>query len=231
MESSSSERRDEWEESRFGGTRDRPGRGGRQAARPMTPPHRPPLPSTSPRRIPRLSQPSAAGDLRRLPLSPKSDRRTAHSRSVSGDERGQHPSRSSPSSSDHGRSGQGRRSRSREPTPPQLMNFNIDDFTVVSHTTDSFTFTSAHPFFQGWGRVVGAHRTDRVRKTPCPHNPQEELEAKKMVRRDVEPPEVRMFLRQELLRKVGHSWWNRPRVYRHDLAGSASRRYRSSPWW
>ena len=30
--------------------------------------------------------------------------------------------------------------------------------------------------------------------------------------------EQRRFLRQELLRKVGHSWWNRPRVYRHDLA-------------
>ena len=38
------------------------------------------------------------------------------------------------------------------------------------------------------------------------------------MRWDVEPPEVRRFLRQELLRKVGHSWWNRPRVYRHDLA-------------
>ena len=80
MESSSSERRDESEESRYGGTRDRPGRGGRRAARPMTPPHRPPPPSTSPCRSPRLSQPSAAGDLRRLPLSAKSNRRTAHSR-------------------------------------------------------------------------------------------------------------------------------------------------------
>ena len=28
--------------------------------------------------------------------------------------------------------------------------------------------------------------------------------------------EVRRFLRQELLTKVGHSWWNRPRVYRYD---------------
>ena len=37
MESSSSERRDELEESRCGGARDRPGRGGRQVARPMTP--------------------------------------------------------------------------------------------------------------------------------------------------------------------------------------------------
>ena len=34
----------------------------------------------------------------------------------------------------------------------------------------------------------------------------------------MEPPEVRRFLRQELLKKVRHSWWNRPRVYRHDLA-------------
>ena len=34
----------------------------------------------------------------------------------------------------------------------------------------------------------------------------------------MEPPEVRRFLRQEFLKKVGHSWWNRPRVYRHDLA-------------
>ena len=34
----------------------------------------------------------------------------------------------------------------------------------------------------------------------------------------MELPEVRRFLQQELLKKVGHSWWNRPRVYRHDLA-------------
>ena len=72
MESSSLERRDESEESRSGGTQDRPGRDGRRAARPMTPPHRPPPPSTSPRSSPRLSQPSAAGDLWRLPLSAKS---------------------------------------------------------------------------------------------------------------------------------------------------------------
>ena len=192
MESSSSERRDEWEESRSGGARDRPGRGGRRAARPMTPPHRPPSPSISPCRSPRLTQSSAARDLRNLPLAAKTDRRTAHSRSVSGDEHGQGPSRSSRSSSDHGRSSQGRRSRSREPTPPQLMNFSIDDFTVVSHTTDSFTFTSTHL--------------------------EEEQRTKRRVRRDVEPPEVRRFLRQELLRKVGHLWWNRPQVYCHDLA-------------
>ena len=107
---------------------------------------------------------------------------------------------SSQGSLDHGRSGQGLRSRSREPTPPQLMNFSIDGFTVVSHTTDSFTFTSAYPFFQGWVRVVGAHRDDRVRGTPCAHNPEKELPAKRRMRQDVEPPEVRRFLRQELLR-------------------------------
>ena len=203
MEESSSERRDESEESRSGGARDRPGRGGRRAARPMTPPHHPPPPSTSPRRSPRLSQSSAARDLRNLPTLDRSVEMST------GGGRAGHR---------QGRSGQGRWSRSREPTPPQLMNFSKYDFTVVSHTTDSLTFTSAHPFFPGWVRVVRAHCNDRVWGTPCAHNPEEELRAKRRVRRDVEPPEVRRFLRQELLRKVGHSWWNRPRVYRHDLA-------------
>ena len=196
MESSSSERRNESEESRSGGARDRPGRGGRRAARPMTPPHRPLPPSISPGRSPRLSQSSAARDFWNLLLAAKTNRRTAHSRSVSGDEHGRGQSRSSRSSSDHGRSSQGRRSRSRKLTPPQLMNFRIDDFSVVSHTTDSFTFTSAQPFFPGWVRVVGAHREDRVRGTPCAHNQEEEQWAKRRVRRDVEPAEVRMFLRQ-----------------------------------
>ena len=217
MESSSSERRDESEESRSGGTWDRPGRGGRRVARPSTPPHRSPPSSISPRRSPWLTT-SAVRDLRNLPLAAKSDRRTAHSQSVSGDEHGRGPSRSSLSSSDHGQLSQGRRSRSREPKPPQLMNFSIDDFTVVSHTTDSFTFTSAHPFIPGWVRVVGAHHEDSVLNTPCAHNPAEEQRARWRVRRDVEPPEVRRFLRQELLKKVGHSWWNRPQVYHHDLA-------------
>ena len=158
----------------------------------------------------------AVRDLRSLPPTTKSDRRKAHSRSVSGDERGRGPSRSSLSSSDHGRSSQGRRSRSREPTPPQLRNFNIDDFAVVSHTTDSFTFFSEHPFFPGWVRVVSAHSKDRVQSVPCDHNPEEEQRVKRRVRRNVEPPEVRRFLRQELLIKVGHSWWNRSRVYRYD---------------
>ena len=111
---------------------------------------------------------------------------------------------------------QGRRSQSREPTPPQLRNFDLGDFTVVSHTTDSFTFASQHHFFPGWVRVVSAHSGDRVRGIPCNHDAEEERRVKQRVRRDVEPPEVRRFLRQELLTKVGHSWWNRPRVYRYD---------------
>ena len=122
MESSSSDRRDGSEESRSGGGRDRPGRCSQRAARPSTPPRRPIPASVSPRRSPRLTK-SAVQGLRSLPLTTKGGRRTAHSRSVSGDERGQGPSRSSLSSSDHGRSSRGRRSQSREPTPPQLRNF------------------------------------------------------------------------------------------------------------
>ena len=215
VESSSSDRRDGSEESRSGGGRDRPGRCSQRAARPSTPPRRPIPASVSPRRSPRLTK-SAVQDLRSLPLTTKGGRRTAHSRSVSGDERRQGPRRSSLSSSDHGRSSRGRRSQSREPTPPQLRNFDVGDFTVVSHTTDSFTFASQHHFFPGWVRVVSAHSGDRVRSVPCDHDAEEERRVKQRVRRGVEPPEVRRFLRQELLTKVGHSWWNRPRVYRYD---------------
>ena len=64
--------------------------------------------------------------------------------------------------------------------------------------------------------MVSAHTKDRVRGIPCDHDAEEERQVKQRVRRDVEPPEVRRFLRQELLKKVGHSWWNRPRVYRYD---------------
>ena len=212
VESSLSDRRDGSEESRSGGGRDRPGRCSQRAARPSTPPRRPIPASVSPRRSPRLTK-SAVQGLRSLPLTTKGGRRMAHSRSVSGDERGQGPSRSSLSSSDHGRSSRGRRSQSREPTPPQLRNFDMGDFTVVSHTTDSFTFASQHHFFPGWVRVVSAHSGDRVRGIPCDHDVEEERRVKQRVRRGVEPPEVRRFLRQELLTKVGHSWWNRPRVY------------------
>ena len=215
VESSSSDRRDGSEESRSGGGRDRPGRCSQRAARPSTPPRRPIPASVSPRRSPRLTK-SAVQGLRSLPLTTKGGRRMAHSRSVSGDERGQGPSRSSLSSWDHGRSSRGRRSQSREPTPPQLRNFDVGDFTVVSHTTDSFTFASQHHFFPGWVRVVSAHSGDRVRGIPCDHDAEEERRVKQRVRRGVEPPEVRRFLRQELLTKVGHSWWNRPRVYRYD---------------
>ena len=100
IESSSSDRRDESEEprSRSGSTQGRPGRGGQQAARPMTPSRRPPPPSTSPR---------LTKDFWGLPLSAKSDtRRTAHSRSASEGERRWHGSRWSRSSLDQGRSGQ-----------------------------------------------------------------------------------------------------------------------------
>ena len=41
--------------------------------------------------------------------------------------------------------------------------------------------------------MVAAQSTDRVRKAPCPHNPEEDLEVKKRVKRDVKPPEVRRF--------------------------------------
>ena len=64
--------------------------------------------------------------------------------------------------------------------------------------------------------MVSAHSGDRVRGIPCDHDAEEERRVKQRVRRGVEPPEVRRFLRQELLTKVGHSWWNRPRVYRYD---------------
>ena len=112
MEESSSDRRDGSEESRSGGGRDRPGRCSQSAAGPSTPPRRPIPASVSPRRSPRLSK-SAVQDLRSLPPTTKSGRRTAHPRSVSGDERGRGPSRSSLSSSDHGRLSQGWRSRPR----------------------------------------------------------------------------------------------------------------------
>ena len=105
---------DESEESRSGSTRDRPGRGGRRAAGPSTPPHRPPPPSISQRRSPRLTT-SAVRDLRSLPLASKSDRRTAHSRSVSGDEQGRGPSRSSPPPQPTSSAGAG---RGRSPPPP-----------------------------------------------------------------------------------------------------------------
>ena len=67
--------------------------------------------------------------------------------------------------------------------------FSINDFTVVSHTETSFLFTSSHPFFPGWVRVVSAHNRDQVRKLPCPNNPDEEEEARKRIRLDVEPGE------------------------------------------
>ena len=66
--------------------------------------------------------------------------------------------------------------------------------------------------------MVSAYSADRVRKPLCSHDAKEELEIKKRVKPDVEPGEVRRFLREELLKKVGHSEWNKPRLYRYDLA-------------
>ena len=67
MESSSSDRRDGSEESRSGGTQDRPGRGSRRAAGPSTPPHLPPPPSVSPRGSLRVR----SGTYGASPLPPK----------------------------------------------------------------------------------------------------------------------------------------------------------------
>ena len=139
-----------------------------RAAGPSTPPRRPIPTSVSPRRSPRLTK-SAVQDLRSLPPTTKSDRRTAHSRSVSGDERGRGPSRSSLSSSDHGRSSQGRRSRSREPTPPQLRNFNIDDFAIPRTHSRSSASTLSFRDGCGWSALtprIGsvAYRVTTIRR-------------------------------------------------------------------
>ena len=102
VESSSSERRDEsmGSISRSGSARGRHDRGGYHTGRPRTPPHRPWPRGVSPRRSPRLQRMETVGDLSRLPIAAKpSSCGTAHSRSASEDERGQHPSRSSQSSS------------------------------------------------------------------------------------------------------------------------------------
>ena len=45
--------------------------------------------------------------------------------------------------------------------------------------------------------MVSAHTKDRVRSIPCDHNSEEERRVKQRVRRDVEPPEVRRYLRLE----------------------------------
>ena len=99
------------------------------------------------------------------------------------------------------------------------MNFKIDDFAVVSHTTDSFTFTSAHPFFPGWVRVVSARREDQVRNVPCTHNQEEEQRVRRKVRRDVEPPEVQLVT----LGGTGHE------SIATTGTTSGSRRHRSGP--
>ena len=54
---------------------------------------------------------------------------------------------------------------------------------LVSHTTNSFVFTSAHPFFPDWVRIVSAHNRDPVWKPPCSHGAEEEAEMRKRRRR------------------------------------------------
>ena len=158
-------------------------------------PHRPRPRGVSPWRSPRLHRAEKVEDLMRLPITSKpSSCRTAHSRSASEDEWGRHLSRSSRSSSEQGRPE--RRERKRESTPPKLVNFTFDDFTPVSHTTNSILFTSGHPY-------MAMSDQDRVRSAPCPHDPEQEEEIRKRRKREVEPCRVRTFLRPELLNKAG----------------------------
>ena len=52
----------------------------------------------------------------------------------------------------------------------------------------------------------------------CSHDADEEREMRKRLKGDVKPGEVRRFLHQELLKGVRHSEWDKPRLYRYDLA-------------
>ena len=156
VESSSSELRDESEgsTSRSGSARGHHCRGGYHTDRPRTPPQRPRPRGVSPRRSPRLHRAEKTEDLRRLPITSKpSNCQMDHSRSASEDERGRHPSRSSRSSSEWGRPEQ--RKRTREPTPP------VDDFTAVSHKTNSILFTSGHPYIPRWVQIWATRDQDR----------------------------------------------------------------------
>ena len=51
--------------------------------------------------------------------------------------------------------------------------------------------------------MVAAHSTERIRRPPCTHIPEEELEVRKREKRDVEPPEVRRFLPLGVAEKGG----------------------------
>ena len=110
----------------------------------------------------------------------------------------------------------GRQERPRDFTPAELPNISIDDFTAVSHTTNSSLFMSAHPYIPGWVRIQSVHDQD--------HNTYQEEEIRRRRRQEVEPRRVRKFLRLELLTKTGHSDWDDPRVYRYELAKEPERR-------
>ena len=60
------------------------------------------------------------------------------SRSSSEDKRGRHPSRSL----------------------RELVDFTVDDFTAVSHTTNSIFFTSEHPYIPGWVLIRASRDQD-----------------------------------------------------------------------
>ena len=194
--------------SRSGSARGCHDRGAHHTSRPLTPPHRPCPRGVNPWRSPHLKRMETVGDLRRLPIATKSSScQTTHSRSASEDERGGHPSRSSRSSSDQGR-----------PERRELVDFTVEDFTAVSHTTNSILFTSGHYYIRGWVLILASCDQDRVRHVPCPHETDKEEEIRKRRRREVEPCHVQKFLRQELLRKAGQVGWEAPRVYQFDLA-------------
>ena len=180
------------------------------------------------RRRPCLDRAEKTKDLRRLPITSKpSSCRTAHSRSASEDERGRHHSRSSRSSSEQGRPELMEMTREPmgEPTTPMLVNFTVDDFTAVSHTTNSILFTSWHPYTPGWVQIRATSDQDRVRCVPCQHDPEQEEEIGRRRRLEVEPHRAppSPSPRQELLAKAGQSSCDAPKVYRYDFAARLSR--------
>ena len=103
------------------------------------------------------------------------------------------------------------------------MDFTVDYFTAVSHTTNSILFISRHPYIPGWVLIQASRNQEWVRQVPCPHDPEQEDEIKKRRKQDVEPRHVRKFLRQELLKKAGQVGWEAPRVYQYNLADDPER--------
>ena len=105
----------------------------------------------------------------------------------------------------------------------ELVDFTVEDFTAVSHTTNSILFTSGHPYIPGWVLIWASRDQDRVRQVPCLHDPEQEEEIKKRRKQEVEPRHVRKFQRQELLKKARQVGWEAPRVYQYNLADQPER--------